>query len=77
MVVLTFIRDYIYNMLIAIDQLLNAVMFGDPDESISERVGRRWPESWVARIINGLFFWQKNHVMESLEGDEGKDDLIK
>ena len=31
---------YFFNLLIAIDQLLNALMGGDPDETISSRMGK-------------------------------------
>lgn len=71
------VRQYIYNILIGIDQLINAILLGDPDESISSRVGRRWPNSFLAVFINALFFWQRNHVIEAIEKDESKDDLLK
>lgn len=34
------IRRYFLNLLIAIDQLFNAITFGDPDETISSRLGK-------------------------------------
>lgn len=74
--ILVFIKNYIYNIFIALDQLVNALALGDPDETISSRVGRRWPNSRAARIINAVFFWQKNHVIEAIESDEGNNDLL-
>jgi len=71
---------YIMNSLISIDQLYNAVaMFGDPDETISSRAGRRWPNSLWAKFIDLLFFAQKGkrHVLAAIEEDEQfKEDLI-
>ena len=74
-------RLYIINCLLAIDQLINAVaMFGDPDETISSRAGRRWPNSFWAKFIDTLFFWQrgKRHVLQAIEEDEKfKEDLVR
>ena len=63
-------KQYILNLLIAFDQLINTIFFGNPDETISSRVGRKYPNSSFARFINAIFFWQKNHVIESIEWDE-------
>jgi len=67
---------YFQNLFIAVDQLLNALMLGDPDETISSRVGRVAPDSVAARIINFICFYQTDHCRESIEHDEGKYDLI-
>lgn len=67
------------NVLIGVDQVVNAVICGDPDETISSRAGKlRKNKVWSfpAKVINTLFFWQKNHSMEAIEEDEGKDGLL-
>lgn len=57
---------YLRHILIALDQLCNAIAGGWPDETLSSRahraqlVGRRWP----ARIINALFL-DAAHCRES------------
>ena len=71
-----FIGKYLYNIAMAIDQLGNALMFGCHDETISSRFGRRYPNSLFAKFINGLFFWQTNHVKSAIEHDEGYYDLL-
>lgn len=72
-------KKYIINNLIAIDQLVNTICLGDPDETISSRLGKARHNSKVAlffaRIVDALFFWQKNHTKSSIEVDEGKDEL--
>lgn len=69
---------YFLNLLIALDQLVNAVFAGDPDETISSRLGKRrdGPERFWARVVDHIFFWQKNHTGKSVETDEGKDALL-
>jgi hypothetical protein len=54
----------IKQVLIAIDQLGNAVLFGGwADETISARAYR---ESWPsAKYIDILFFWEDDHCMQS------------
>jgi len=57
------IYKYIFHVLIAIDQLLNTILGGYPDESISARC---WREQRYARyIIDVLFFWQFRLAQES------------
>jgi hypothetical protein len=70
------LKQYIYNLLIAVDQLINAVLLGDPDETISIRLGRVCPDSYIVIALDWVFFWQTNHCHKSIEPDEGKDDLI-
>ncbi|TMP23787.1 DNA helicase UvrD [Pseudoalteromonas ruthenica] len=63
-------------VLLAIDQLGNVVLLnGHEDHTISGRVGyfahtttkRRW--KLAQGLINGLFFWDKNHCYNSIEWD--------
>jgi hypothetical protein len=69
-------KKYIYNILVAIDQFLNALFCGDPDETISSRAGKRHP--WLARWIDWFFlkvFKQPNHSAASVVDDEGNDSV--
>lgn len=59
---------YIKNILIALDQLLNAVFKGWPDESLSARAyrleqerGRKWPRF----LIDSILFFDKDHCHRS------------
>ena len=49
-------KRYFLNILIAIDQLVNAVFFGYPDETLSARCWRE--QRWCRHLIDVLFFWQ-------------------
>lgn len=55
----------IKHILIAIDQLLNALLLGYADETLSARAWRMRAKNkkWALAVtlINGLFFWQANH----------------
>jgi len=68
---------YTLNNLMALDQAFNAFYGGDHDETISSRLGRNYPNSRIAKIINFLFFWDKNHCVDAIEHDEGKNALMK
>jgi len=66
-------RIYLLNILVAIDQLLNTLMGGDPDETISSRAakaalaGQRWGCvlcRWLDRLDAG-------HCARNIEWDEG------
>ena len=55
-------------ILIAIDQLVNAVCGGWPDETLSSRAWR-WEKdgvrSWPRELIDVLFFFDPGHCSES------------
>lgn len=59
---------YLLNIGIAIDQLVNSALGGEPDETLSARAHRQrlnghpyW--GWTAEAINTLFFWQEDHCL--------------
>jgi hypothetical protein len=74
---------YLRNNLIALDQLINAVSFGDPDETVSSRVGkairraktpRKWTIAyWLNLVLDKI---ELNHCLNNIEEDEGKDNII-
>lgn len=55
-------------VLIAVDQLVNALLAGWPDETLSSRAWR-WDNdgvrSWPKKVINAMFFWEKNHCLSA------------
>lgn len=63
------IPPYIAKMWSAFSQFLNVLLLnGHPNESISGRCyGEPWPRAM--RIINWVFFWQKNHCKSAYMTD--------
>lgn len=64
---------YFWNLLIALDQLLNAVLLGDPDETVSSRAAKRcdqWHWFYLAAFLEWL---DPGHMRRAREDDEGKD----
>lgn len=68
--------SYFLNVLIAIDQLLNALLAGDPDETISSRMGkyvvrgRGFIPCVLCKLLD-IVFREKDHCKNSIETDEG------
>ena len=59
-------------VIIALDQLANAILAGYADETLSARAyrlsrdrGRHWPR----RVIDGLFFWEPDHCEKSYRSE--------
>lgn len=56
-------------ILIAFDQLINALLWGYADETLSARAYRhaeiKKDRQWPMKLINGLFFWQDNHCKQA------------
>lgn len=50
-------------VLIALDQLANAILGGSCDETLSARCHRE--DLALKRLVNALFFWQNNHCYEA------------
>lgn len=59
-------------ILIALDQLVNTVFNGWPDETFSSRCWR-WSRDgkrdWPRKLVDGILFWDKNHCRESYESE--------
>jgi len=75
---------WVLNVLISLDQLGNSILGGDPDETISSRLGRikeKWggaipktrPVAWVTDWV--LDQIDEDHTLEAIEIDEGWDGL--
>lgn len=63
---------YVRRVLIAVDQLLNAILNGWPDETLSSRAWR-WEQdgvrSWPRKLIDIIFFREENHCRQSYESE--------
>ena len=70
------VAQFIFNYLIAIDQLANTLLLGHPDETISSRLGRSkgkeryfWVK-WFRIFVDTLFFFdtdgEKKHCEKSI-----------
>lgn len=63
------LKNYLYNLHVALSQVVNTLVGGDPDESVSGRIGKaaaagaRWA-IWLDRRCQG-------HFSRSVELDEG------
>lgn len=71
--------QYILNLALGIDQLINVFLLGDPDDSLSARLGRAYNSPryiWVkpfANLVNWIFkacFKQPDHVFKAIEHEE-------
>ena len=63
-------------ILIALDQLVNAVFNGWPDETLSSRAWRwelKGKRNWPRRLIDRVFFFDPDHCRESFQSErEGR-----
>lgn len=70
-------KKYIFNILISIDQFFNTLFKGNPDETISSRIGKKvrsWKnkKKWtIAYMLYATLNWiDPNHCEDSIEEDE-------
>lgn len=58
---------YLWNFLIALDVTLNALIGGNPRETISSRIGRAYRNLWVRKWIEDVPWpqWLKKHFLNS------------
>lgn len=66
--------EYLLKILISIDQLVNAILLGDPDETLSARAHRMRVKGqrywgWTAGFINKIFFKQEDHCRDAFESE--------
>ena len=57
--------------LIAVDQLINTLLGGWPDETLSSRAYRLAVDgtTWPMRCIDALFCWEKNHCEQAFDSE--------
>lgn len=66
------IKRYFWFLFIAFDQLLNTLLFGYPDETLSSRMGKRQDKCKVCRFICRILnIFESDHCQKSIEDDEG------
>ena len=72
--------DYIFSILVALDQLANAICGGNPDMTISARIGQFAPTSryWrtLERLVDWAFYpWQgPGHCYYAYLAERGRKD---
>jgi hypothetical protein len=76
------IKQYVYNLLLAFDQFLStAILFGDPDSSISSRLGKatlskkaKWFVKPAQVFVDWLLSpWEKDHCVNAYEPTESDE----
>lgn len=67
------LRRYLWNTLLSLDQLVNTLAGGDPDETISSRADKaqKAGKVWGCVLCRLLSKLQKDHCQRSVEADEG------
>ena len=72
--------NYPTRVILSFDQLINTILGGRPDHTVSGRVGynaingKRWAII-LEKIIDWLFFWEDKHCFNSIEWDEVDKDV--
>lgn len=78
------IKKYLFNIFIGLDQMVNTILWGDPDETISSRLGRIKEDNggvipktrpWCYIVDKMLDRIDPNHSTDSIEKDEGHKGL--
>ena len=72
------ICQYLWNNLIAIDQLFNTIFGGAPDETISSRSGKMQDKRWYFKALcMFLNLFETEHCKKSIEKDEGDTGVVE
>lgn len=68
-------KRWFKDILIGVDQLGNALLRGDPDETISSRAAKAQlkGKTWGCVLCKFLDKIDPNHCQKSIEKDEGKN----
>ena len=73
------VKTYLFNVLVALDQVLNTLLAGYADETLSSRAHRAYvknkPFKFFRYIINTIFWWQTDHCLEAYNYEKRRQDL--
>ncbi len=67
-----------FQVLVALDQLVNTFFGGYADETISSRSHRAYvsgKRKWTRNLFNTMFFWQDDHCKEAYESEMERTQL--
>ena len=67
--------QYILNLLVAIDRLCNTLLGGTPDQTMSQRLWRDYPNSVLRQVVD--FIFGKSHCEDAVEKDDDVKALVK
>lgn len=72
-------KQYLWNLLILIDETANTLTGGDPGETVSSRAGKAMQEgrAWGCILCRFLDLFQKDHCIISINNDDGSRAVIK
>jgi hypothetical protein len=69
-------KKYLFNIAISLDQLCNTILFGNPDETMSSRMGKHLAKhencpvcTFLCKLLNYI---QKDHCTKAIETDRGE-----
>lgn len=70
---------WVWQVLIAIDQFINAIFGGYADETLSSRAHRQQNKKWywfvLRRFIDLIFFFEKDHCRNAWESENERAHL--
>lgn len=74
------LRQYLQHVGVSLTQLLNAMLGGWPDESVSSRMWRKEMQgseraSLLRAAVDFLFFWQHDHCRHAYESERERQQL--
>lgn len=68
---------YFSNIAVSVDQFLNVLIGGSPDETISSRAAKRRESCFPCKVLClVLDFFDHGHCDRFIENDEGEDDVF-
>lgn len=77
------LAQFVYNVALGLNQFTNVLLLGDPDESLSGRLGRAYlsgrPKWWVTPLMRLndaawlLFSGERDHSVNAVEFEEAKE----
>jgi hypothetical protein len=72
-------KKYLWNLFVACDCLCNAILGGDPEETMSSRMGKYvanksgWFPCQICKLLNLI---QKDHCVKAIELDRGNNAIF-
>jgi len=69
-------KQYFWNILISLDQFANTLLMGNPDETLSSRMGKKIEKGEcfgcmvICRILSFIDPTTERHCLDSIERDE-------
>ena len=69
--------NYIKDIFSSVSELLNVILGGYKHETLCVRVWRSFPDTWLSRLVDSIFFLDKRHCRKAYYYNAMQKEIVR